>query len=47
MQPGGEGAQAPAARPAEGDKYEYLCPDCGSTCGDTIQKDDPAPRKLM
>jgi hypothetical protein len=31
----------------EGDKYEYLCPDCGSTCGDTIQKDDPSPRKLM
>jgi hypothetical protein len=30
----------------EGDKYEYLCPDCGSTCGDTIQKDDPLQRKL-
>ena len=20
----------------EGDKYEYVCPHCGSTCGDTI-----------
>lgn len=25
----------------QGDKYEYLCPDCGSTCGDTIET--PAP----
>jgi DNA-directed RNA polymerase subunit RPC12/RpoP len=25
----------------EGDKYEYVCPHCGSTCGDTIEK--PAP----
>jgi DNA-directed RNA polymerase subunit RPC12/RpoP len=24
-----------------GDKYEYVCPQCGSTCGDTIE---PAPR---
>jgi hypothetical protein len=31
----------------EGDKYEYVCPDCGSTCGDTIQKDEPQSRKLM
>jgi predicted RNA-binding Zn-ribbon protein involved in translation (DUF1610 family) len=23
----------------EGDKYEYLCPDCGSTCGSTIQSE--------
>ena len=23
----------------EGDKYEYLCPDCGSTCGSTIQQE--------
>lgn len=22
----------------EGDKYEYVCPHCGSTCGDTIEK---------
>jgi hypothetical protein len=20
-----------------GDKYEYVCPKCGSTCGDTIE----------
>jgi len=20
-----------------GDKYEYVCPQCGSTCGDTIE----------
>lgn len=25
----------------EGDKYEYLCPDCGSSCGDTIEKSAP------
>jgi hypothetical protein len=31
----------------EGDKYEYVCPDCGSTCGTTVQKDDPPDRKLM
>lgn len=30
----------------EGDKYEYLCPECGSTCGTTIQA-DPAMPKLM
>jgi hypothetical protein len=24
----------------EGDKYEYLCPHCGSTCGSTIQQED-------
>ena len=23
----------------EGDKYEYVCPHCGSTCGDTIFKE--------
>jgi predicted RNA-binding Zn-ribbon protein involved in translation (DUF1610 family) len=23
----------------EGDKYEYVCPDCGSTCGSTIQSE--------
>jgi hypothetical protein len=22
----------------EGDKYEYLCPDCGATCGTTVIK---------
>jgi hypothetical protein len=24
----------------EGDKYEYVCPHCGSTCGTTIQPED-------
>jgi hypothetical protein len=29
----------------EGDKYEYVCPDCGSTCGTTVEKEPPpAPR---
>jgi hypothetical protein len=23
----------------EGDKYEYVCPHCGSTCGSTIQQE--------
>lgn len=26
----------------EGDKYEYLCPRCGETCGTTIEKDPRA-----
>jgi transposase-like protein len=26
----------------EGDKYEYVCPHCGSTCGTTVEK--PLPR---
>ncbi len=30
----------------EGDKYEYVCPHCGSTCGSTVQK-DMTPRRLM
>jgi len=30
----------------EGDKYEYVCPHCGSTCGSTVQK-DTAPHRLM
>jgi hypothetical protein len=30
----------------EGDKYEYLCPDCGSTCGTTIEK-PPLPGRLI
>jgi hypothetical protein len=25
----------------EGDKYEYQCTRCGSTCGDTIQAPPP------
>jgi hypothetical protein len=24
----------------EGNKYEYLCPQCSSTCGTTIESDD-------
>ncbi len=24
----------------EGNKYEYLCPQCSSTCGTTIEHDD-------
>jgi len=27
----------------EGDKYEYLCPQCGSLCGDTIETPAPMP----
>jgi hypothetical protein len=27
----------------EGDKYEYVCPTCGSTCGTTVEKPDPRP----
>jgi hypothetical protein len=23
----------------EGDKYEYICPHCGSTCGSTVQQE--------
>lgn len=30
----------------EGDKYEYVCPRCGSTCGDTVEKDSEG-RRLM
>jgi hypothetical protein len=29
----------------EGDKYEYVCPHCGSTCGDTVIR-EPG-RKLL
>jgi DNA-directed RNA polymerase subunit RPC12/RpoP len=29
----------------EGDKYEYVCPDCGSTCGSTVEQ-DPQMRRL-
>jgi predicted RNA-binding Zn-ribbon protein involved in translation (DUF1610 family) len=28
----------------EGDKYEYVCPQCGETCGTTIEKDQ---RRMM
>jgi hypothetical protein len=27
----------------EGDKYEYLCPHCGSTCGSTVQQEQKLP----
>ena len=25
----------------QGDKYLYICPDCGSTCGETIETPTP------
>lgn len=25
----------------EGDKYEYVCPQCGATCGDKIESAPP------
>jgi uncharacterized Zn finger protein len=25
----------------QGDKYLYVCPDCGSTCGETIETPPP------
>ena len=25
----------------EGDKYEYVCPQCGTTCGSTVEKNSP------
>ena len=28
----------------DGDKYEYLCAACGSTCGDKIEPPPPPPR---
>ena len=28
----------------EGDKYEYLCPQCGSTCGTTVETPPPMGR---
>ena len=28
----------------EGDKYEYVCPHCGSTCGTTVETPAPAGR---
>ncbi|MGE0823379.1 MAG: cytoplasmic protein [Candidatus Binatia bacterium] len=31
----------------EGDKFEYLCSKCGSTCGDKIESDEQKPRILM
>ncbi len=31
----------------EGNKFEYLCTACSSTCGDKIEPDSPGPRLLM
>ena len=31
----------------EGNKFEYLCTACSSTCGDKIESDDPKPRLII
>jgi hypothetical protein len=31
----------------EGNKFEYLCTTCSSTCGDKIEPDEQKPRILM
>ncbi|MBI3302581.1 MAG: cytoplasmic protein [Deltaproteobacteria bacterium] len=31
----------------EGNKFEYLCTACSSTCGDKIEPGDPRSRLLM
>ena len=31
----------------EGDKFEYLCMTCSSTCGEKIERDEQKPRILM
>lgn len=31
----------------EGEKFEYLCTTCSSTCGEKIESDDHKPRILM
>lgn len=31
----------------EGNKFEYLCATCGSTCGDKIEPDEQRPRLLI
>jgi transposase-like protein len=31
----------------EGNKFEYVCTKCGSTCGDKIEVDEKKPRLLM
>ncbi len=31
----------------QGNKYEYLCADCGSVCGDKIEPDRPGARSLL
>ena len=30
----------------DGDKYEYVCPQCGSTCGTTVEA-SPQMRRLV
>ena len=30
----------------EGDKYEYLCARCGSTCGDKLEEPPPPARMV-
>lgn len=31
----------------EGDKFEYLCTQCGSTCGDKIEREAPTRQGLL
>jgi len=31
----------------DGNKYEYLCAECGSVCGDKIEPDRPGTRSLL
>ena len=31
----------------EGNKFEYLCAECGSVCGDKIEPDALPPRRFM
>jgi len=31
----------------EGNKFEYLCTTCSSTCGEKIEQDEQKPRLLM
>jgi len=31
----------------EGDKFEYLCVECGSVCGDKIEPNISPPRRYM
>lgn len=31
----------------EGDKYEYLCVECGSTCGDKLEEPPPSSGSVL
>jgi len=31
----------------EGNKFEYVCTKCGSTCGEKVEADEKKPRLLM